>query len=66
MALAKFIPLGFEKSNGLQIQIQAFNVFNHPQFTSWNTNFTNSAKQFGIPTADNNARILSLNIRYQF
>jgi hypothetical protein len=32
MTLSKFIPIGLGESRGFQLQVQAYNVFNHPQF----------------------------------
>jgi hypothetical protein len=49
LAIAKNVPLGREGKRYLELRIEAFNVFNHPQFSGYNlaTNVVNSAGQSG-------------------
>jgi hypothetical protein len=72
MALKKQFPLGSEKRT-LQIRVEAYNVFNHTQFTTVNSaavfNPTTGAQtnaNFGAYTAAAPARILSFTARIQF
>ena len=65
MAFRKFIPVGFNEGSGLSIQVQAYNVFNHPQFTSFGTSLT-SPSSFGLATGTNEGRILAFDFRYSF
>jgi len=64
MALTKFIPVGFTEGSGFSLQVQAYNVFNHPQFNGWDTTITDST--FGHATGTQEARILAFNLRYSF
>jgi hypothetical protein len=64
MSFTKFIPVGFTEGSGFSLQVQGFNVFNHPQFTGFGTNWSNG--NFGEPTATAPARVIALNVRYQF
>lgn len=66
MTLEKFIPVGLDRESGFRFQLEAFNVFNHPQFTSFGTT-TTSTSSFGKPTGDGpGPRVLSLNLRFEF
>ena len=49
LSLFKNIPLGGEGKRSLQLRLEAFNVFNHPQFSGYNlsTNVVNGAGQTG-------------------
>lgn len=49
LAVAKQIPLGGEGKRYLELRGEAFNVFNHPQFSGYNlaTNVVNAAGQTG-------------------
>jgi hypothetical protein len=49
LAVAKQIPLGGEGKRYLELRGEAFNVFNHPQFSTYNlsTNVVNGAGQTG-------------------
>jgi hypothetical protein len=73
MTLSKFIPLGSER-RGFRIMIQAYNVFNHPEYNALNTQIlfnpatgavTNGA-QAGTPSGTLPARILAFTLRFQF
>jgi len=64
MAITKFIPVGLEKGSGFSVQLQAFNVFNHAQFSTFANNVSNS--NFGQATADTGARVMALNLRFTF
>lgn len=47
MTLTKFIPIGLGESRGFDLKFQAFNVFNHPQFTS-GTGFGSGYNSYGL------------------
>jgi hypothetical protein len=65
MSFTKLIPVGFTEGSGLSLQVQAYNVFNHPQFTSFGTSISSSSS-VGRPTDTNEARILAFTLRYSF
>ena len=63
MTLTKFIPIGLGEGRGFSVQVQAFNVFNHPQFdpgtggSSTTARFNGSgamtdAAALGLPASD--------------
>lgn len=73
MALKKQIPLGAGERRTIQLRVEAYNVFNHTQFTTVNSaaqfNPTTGAQanaNFGAYTAAAPARILSFSARVQF
>jgi hypothetical protein len=72
MALDKQVPVGLGEKRALRIRLEAYNAFNHTQFTTLNTTarFDPTGKQvnaaFGQFTAAAPARILSLALRFQF
>jgi hypothetical protein len=49
LSVFKSLPMGGDGKRYLQLRIEAFNVFNHPQFSGYNltTNVTNGAGQTG-------------------
>jgi len=49
LSIFKNLPFGGEGKRSLQLRFEAFNIFNHPQFTGFNltTNVTNGAGQSG-------------------
>ena len=63
--------LGSEKRL-LKLRLEAFNVFNHTEFSGVNTSFTfdatgkNTVASTGQYTSDRGPRILSLELRFQF
>jgi Carboxypeptidase regulatory-like domain len=70
-SLSRSIPLGSEKRL-LKLRLEAFNVFNHTEFSGVNTSFTydangkNTVSSTGQYTGDRGPRILSLELRFQF
>jgi hypothetical protein len=63
MTLSKFIPIGLGESRGFNVQVQAYNVFNHPQFdpgtggSATTARFSGSgaltdAAALGVPASD--------------
>jgi hypothetical protein len=70
-SVSRSIPLGSEKRQ-LKLRLEAFNVFNHTEFSGVNTSFTydangkNTVGSTGQYTSDRGPRILSLEIRFQF
>ena len=64
MSFTKFIPVGFTEGSGFSLQVQGFNVFNHPELTGFGANWSNG--NFAQPTSDAPARVLAFNLRYQF
>ena len=74
MTLIKAIPVGLGEARQLQLQVQAYNVFNHTEINALNTNIlfnptggavTNPA-QAGTPSGALPNRILAFGLRFQF
>jgi hypothetical protein len=71
LTLARRIPIMSEKRN-LQLRLEAFNVFNHTQFTGVNSVFTfnaagvNTNANIGALTGERGPRIIALEVRAQF
>jgi len=72
MTLNRKVNLGSEKRQ-LEFKVEAYNVFNHVQFTGVNSGFTYSAvtnqntnANIGALTGERGARILETEIRLQF
>jgi hypothetical protein len=71
MTLNRKIPLGSEKRQ-MQLKLEAFNVFNHTQFTGVNSTYTfnaagvNTNANIGALTGERGPRIVSLEMRVQF
>ncbi len=55
LSLFKNFPLGASGKRSLQLRVEAFNIFNHPQFSAVNrtTNVTNAAGQTGAAIFNN-------------
>jgi hypothetical protein len=55
LSLFKNFPLGASGRRSLQLRVEAFNIFNHPQFSAVNrtTNVTNAAGQTGAAIFNN-------------
>ena len=72
LALMKNIPLGRERGANLQFRIEAFNAFNHTQFTSVDTGavFNSLGQQvntdLGAYTAAGNPRRAQLGVKFAF
>ena len=70
-SLSRSIPIGSERRL-LKLRLEAFNVFNHTEFSGVNTSFTydangrNTVASTGQYTSDRGPRILSLELRFQF
>jgi len=73
-ALTRMIPLGSEKRQ-LRLRFDAFNVFNHVEFSGISTGFSFNPTVAGTPntnaaigqyTSDRGPRVLSLEMRLQF
>ena len=71
-SLSKSIPIGSEKRL-LKFRVEAFNVFNHTEFSGVSSSFTfnpatgaNTNASTGQYTSDRGPRILSLELRFQF
>jgi hypothetical protein len=78
MTLTKFIPIGLGESRGFQVQVQAYNVFNHPQFdpgtggSSTTARFNGSgvltdSSALGKPASDaTGPRVLAFELNFNF
>jgi hypothetical protein len=78
MTLSKFIPIGLGEQRGFQLQVQAYNVFNHPQFdpgtggSSTTAQFSSSgaltdASALGKPASDaTGPRVLAFALNFNF
>ena len=72
MTLNRKIPLGPSEKRQLQLKLEAFNVFNHTEFTGVNSTFTfnaagvNTNANIGALTGERGSRIVSLEMRVQF
>jgi len=71
-SLSRSIPIGSEKRQ-LKLRLEAFNVFNHTEFSGISSSFTfnpatgaNTNASTGQYTSDRGPRILSLELRFQF
>jgi hypothetical protein len=71
-SLSRWIPVGSEKRR-FNLRLEAFNVFNHVEFSGVNSSFTfnpatglNTNASTGQYTSDRGPRILSLELRFQF
>jgi hypothetical protein len=70
-SLSRSIPIGSERRQ-LKLRLEAFNLFNHTEFSGVNTTFTydatgkNTVASTGQYTSDRGPRILSLELRFQF
>ena len=68
--MSKFIPL--HERLGLKLQVQAYNVFNHPQFVGLNTGLTFDAAgnqtslTAGTFSSTLPARVLAFSARFEF
>jgi len=49
---------------GLELRVEAFNAFNHTQFTTLNTSITSTT--FGKYTAARESRVVQLGARFSF
>jgi hypothetical protein len=54
MSLFKRIPLGKSETRFIQLRLEAFNVFNHPEWASFNSTiqFNSAGKIVNLPTAE--------------
>ncbi len=78
MTLSKFIPIGLGEDRGFQLQVQAYNVFNHPQFdpgtggSSTTAQFNSSgtlvdASALGKPASDaTGPRVVAFALNFKF
>ena len=75
MTLAKRIPVPIHgREASIRLQIQAYNVFNHAEFTTIGTtyqftgatNATNLNTTTGLFTATNNPRQMALTLRFEY
>jgi hypothetical protein len=72
MTINRKIQLGSSERRQLQLKLEAFNVFNHTQFTGVNSTFTfnpagvNTNANIGALTGERGPRIVSLEMRLQF
>jgi hypothetical protein len=70
--ITKRVPLGSNEKRSMRLQLQAFNVFNHTQFSAVNSGYTynaastNTNLSIGKYTAAQNGRILSLAMHLYF
>jgi len=73
--ITKIVPLGSEK-RVLKLQVQAYNVFNHPEYNGLGTgiqfdpatNQVSNSASLGYPTGtlSNSNRVLAFTARFQF
>jgi hypothetical protein len=70
MTIAKRIPI--KESRSIQLRVEAFNVFNHVQFTGVNSSFifnaqgVNTNANIGALTGERGPRVVALELRAQF
>ena len=50
----------------LDLRVDATNPLNHVTYTGWNTAWTSTSTQFGLPQAANAMRSLQTNLRLRF
>jgi hypothetical protein len=69
--MTKFIPV-FGERRGLRLQVQAYNVFNHPEYNSvgtglqWDALGNQTSLTAGVFNGTNPARILAFSARFEF
>ena len=72
MSLSKSVPVGLGENRRLYLRLEAFNVFNHVEFSGINSSFifnasgVNTNASTGQYTSDRGPRILSLELRFRF
>ena len=71
MTLARRIGLGKSETRAIRIRIEAYNIFNHTEFSTIGTTYTfsgttNTNTQTGQYTATYSPRILSTTVRFEF
>jgi outer membrane receptor protein involved in Fe transport len=73
VAMNKRIRVGLGEKRTLQLRVEAYNVFNHTQFTTQNaaaqfnpTTGSQNNANFGAYTAAAPGRVLSFSLRFQF
>jgi hypothetical protein len=55
----------FDRPQFFELRVEAFNAFNHPEFS--NPTSTSTSAQFGqILSTANNARIMQISLKYVF
>jgi hypothetical protein len=71
--MSKFIPIGLGERRGIEIQCQAYNLFNHPQFSGVNstiqyspTGAIQNAAQVGVFNSTFPARVMAFSARIEF
>lgn len=65
-SLIKHFPLAFREGARIDFRVEAFNLFNHPQFGSPNADF-NSPTTFGVVNSTvNNPRLFQLALKFAF
>jgi Carboxypeptidase regulatory-like domain len=65
MSLFKNFVINAERGTKLELRFETFNTFNHTQFSTVGTSFSNLS-QFGVPTAAYDPRTLQLGGRFFF
>ena len=72
MTLAKTIPIGLGERRVFRLRVEAYNVFNHPEFSSlrtaavYNASAAQTVSDFGRVTGTRPARIIALVMRFEF
>jgi hypothetical protein len=72
MTLAKTIPIGLGETRVFRLRVEAYNVFNHPEFSSlqtaavFNASGAQTVSDFGKVTGTRPARIISFALRFEF
>jgi hypothetical protein len=70
MTLTRRIPI--RESRSLQLKVEAFNVFNHTEFTGVNSGYVfnaqgqNTNANIGALTGERGPRVVALELRAQF
>jgi hypothetical protein len=70
--MTKFVPIGLGEGRGLRISVQAYNVFNHPEYNGvgstlqYDANGNQTSLTAGVLNGTLPARILAFGARVQF
>ena len=74
MTLSKFIPIGESERRGFKVMVQAYNIFNHSEYSGLNstiqfnptTGVVSNPAVVGTPNATLPNRILAFSMQFEY